>query len=205
MTLGTRVYGLAAAVLGLPALILGSFDWSAKRRDLEAFLDTADALFAAAGIELQIVGSGDEAFLRRLRARTVAARFTGRVAAIAAPMAEARLALVVERFGGFKLKLLDYVFNRLPIFGILGAVPGMPLRSPESIMLFPNHKQLAQGVVQAIDDFARLNAMQERAYAACQGQFVGAAIVARLLAAMTASRPRCQPEISPPGVPAIIE
>lgn len=186
-------------------LILGSFDWSAKRRDLEAFLDAADELFAAAGIELQIVGSGDEAFFHRLRARTVATRFTGRVDDIAAPMAEARLALVVERFGGFKLKALDYVFNRLPIFGILGAVPGMPLRSPESIMLFPDHKQLAQGVVQAIDDFARLNAMQERAYAACQGQFIGAAIVSRLLAALTAAGPRCRQEISPPAVPAIIE
>ena len=72
-------------------------------------------------------------------------------------------------------------------------------------MLFPDHKQLAQGVVQAIDDFARLNAMQERAYAACQGQFIGAAIVSRLLAALTAAGPRCRQEISPPAVPAIIE
>src|SRR6185369_4033350 len=49
------------------AIIVGSFDWIAKRVSLEDFLDVADPQFAKAGIELYVVGSAEEAFLARLR------------------------------------------------------------------------------------------------------------------------------------------
>ncbi len=42
------------------AVIVGSFDWIAKRMNLAEFVDVADPLFAEAGAELQAVGSGDE-------------------------------------------------------------------------------------------------------------------------------------------------
>lgn len=155
------------------AIIVGSFNWIAKRVNLEEFLEAADPLFAEAGVELQVVGNAEEPYLERLRRNARATTFTGMVDDVIPYMAQARLAIVPERIvgSGFKLKALDYVFNRLPILGLVGAVPGLPLRAGESIMLFPDHSALARGVLQVIDDFDLLNRMQELAYAACRDGF----------------------------------
>jgi glycosyltransferase involved in cell wall biosynthesis len=154
------------------AVIVGSFDWIAKRMNLAEFVDIADPLFADAGAELQAVGSADEAFLQQLRHRTVATRFTGTVPDIEPYLDEARIAIVPERNGGgFKLKVLEYVFNRVPIFALNGSFAGVPLIHNDSAMLYPDHAALAHGVLEAIDDVDRLNRLQERAFAACSGRF----------------------------------
>src|SRR5215469_963776 len=44
------------------AVIVGSFDWIAKRLNIAEFIHVADPIFAAHGIELDVVGSGDRAF-----------------------------------------------------------------------------------------------------------------------------------------------
>jgi glycosyltransferase involved in cell wall biosynthesis len=163
------------------AIIVGSFDWIAKRFSLAQFLAVADPLFAAAGIELYVVGSADDAFLSELRPKVRATRFTGRVDDVGRYMDQARLALVPDLLGGFKLKALDYVFNRLPIFAMAGSVPGMPLRDGESIRVFSTHQAMAEGVVQAIDDVDGLNQMQELAYIASANEFDTKVIGANLL------------------------
>jgi polysaccharide biosynthesis protein PslH len=169
------------------AIVVGSFDWPAKRTSLEEFLGVADPLFAAAGIELLVVGRAEAAYLDRLRASVRATRFTGPVDDIDPYFGAARLALVPDRFGGFKLKTLDYVFHRLPIFAISGAAPGLPMRNGEGIFLANDHLGLARLVLCTIDDFALLNRAQETAFLACQDQFDGSAIAARLLLAIAAA------------------
>ena len=181
------------------AIVVGSFDWIAKRQSLEEFLGAADHLFTQAGIALDVVGQADEAFLDRLRQTYVAFRFTGRVDDVAVYMKDARIALVPDQMGGFKLKGLDYVFNRLPIFAITDSLPGMPLLHGESAAFFPNPTALAEGVVRSIDDFDYLNALQNSAYEACSAGFDWSAIGRRLYGAII--RPdhcRCdtQPEPS---------
>jgi glycosyltransferase involved in cell wall biosynthesis len=154
------------------AVIVGSFDWIAKRMNLAEFVETADPLFAEAGAELQAVGSADEAFLKQLRQKTVATRITGTVPDIEPYLDQARIAIVPERNGGgFKLKVLEYVFNRVPVFALNGSFAGVPLGHNESAMLYPDHAALARGVLDAIDDLERLNRLQERAFAACNGRF----------------------------------
>jgi len=154
------------------AIIVGSFDWIAKRMNLEEFVAVADPLFAAHGAELQVVGSADETFLERLRPQVKATTFTGTVPDVDGFMREARIALVPERHGGgFKLKVLDYVFNRMPILALNGSVAGVPLQNEESILLYPNHEALARGVLRVIDDFDRLNSLQDRAFDACNSYF----------------------------------
>jgi polysaccharide biosynthesis protein PslH len=86
-------------------------------------------------------------------------------------MAKARLALVPDMLGGFKLKSLDYVFNRLPIFAMEGAVPGTPLGDRCGLRLFGSHLALARGVVDTIDDTAALNEQQETAFALSADRF----------------------------------
>lgn len=154
------------------AVIVGSFDWIAKRMNLAEFVEVADPLFAEAGAELQAVGSADEAFLEQLRRQTVATRFTGTVPDIAPYLDQARIAIVPERNGGgFKLKVLEYVFNRVPVFALAGSFAGVPLRHDDSAMLYFDHAALAHGVLEAIDDVDRLNRLQERAFAVCANRF----------------------------------
>jgi glycosyltransferase involved in cell wall biosynthesis len=154
------------------AVIVGSFDWIAKRMNLAEFVGVADPLFADAGAELQAVGSAEESFLEQLRHRTVATQFTGTVPDVEPYLDNARIAIVPERNGGgFKLKVLEYVFNRVPVFALTGSFAGVPLRHNDSVMLYPDHAALAHGVLEAIDDVDRLNRLQEGAFLACNDRF----------------------------------
>ncbi len=170
------------------AVIVGSFDWIAKRMNLEEFVDIADPLFAEQHAELQAVGSAEESFLDRLRGRTIATFFTGTVPDVTRYMDDARIAIVPERNGGgFKLKVLEYVFNRIPVFALSGSFAGVPLRHDDSVMLFSDHAALANGVLEAIDDVDRLNSLQERAFAACRDHFDWASRGRQILSAIVPS------------------
>lgn len=169
------------------AVIVGSFDWIAKRMNLEQFVAVADPLFAAHGAQLQVIGSAEETFLNRMRRNTAATQFTGPVEGVLDFMRDARVALVAERHGGgFKLKVLDYIFNRMPILALAGSVAGVPLRHDDSILLYDDYEALARGVLQVIDDCDRLNSLQDRAYAVCHDQFNWSSRGERLLSAMAA-------------------
>jgi hypothetical protein len=101
-------------------------------------------------------------------------------------MDRARVAIVPERHGGgFKLKVLDYVFNRMPILALQGSIAGVPLRDGESTLLYGSHEALARGVLKVMDDLESLNRLQDSAYSACAGQFEWAARGLQLQAALT--------------------
>lgn len=169
---GKRV---AARIIGpdVPrrVVVIGSFDWPPKRIALESFLVIAAPVLARAGIELQIVGAIEPAYLAAVRERHPSVSFVGLVEDVRPYMAAARIALVPDLLGGFKLKGLDYVFNRVPILAMRVALPGMPLRDGRSIGLFDSHRALAEGVISLIDDFEALNRRQTAAFEACATRF----------------------------------
>ena len=167
------------------AVILGSFQWAPKRRSLEEFLTTADPLFAKAGIELLIIGNASGV---RPRQALQATRFIGFAADPDHILSEARMALVLDRVGGFKLKVLDYVFKRLPILSLLGSLPGVPLVHGDSAMMYPSDEALAKGVVDAMDDLELLNGIQDQAYRACAARFDWPAIGQKLRDGLTGQR-----------------
>ena len=149
------------------AVVVGSFNFPPKRHSLEAFLTCATPLLAAAKIELQIVGGAEAGYLDFLRQRFPTIEFTGFVEDVKPFMANARVALVPDLLGGFKLKAFDYVFNRIPILAIDIAVPGTPLEDGRGIRLFSSHQALAEGLVNIIDDVSVLNAQQNMAFDTC--------------------------------------
>jgi glycosyltransferase involved in cell wall biosynthesis len=153
------------------AVLVGSLDWPPKRMAIEAFLRAAARHLAEAGVALQIVGEVEPTYLVEMRRRFPTVDFVGRVDDVRPYLQEARLALVPDLLGGFKLKGLDYVFHRLPILAMRVALPGMPLEDRRSVALFDSHEDMARGVLSLIDDFATLNAWQDRAYAACFDKF----------------------------------
>jgi glycosyltransferase involved in cell wall biosynthesis len=163
-------------------VVIGSFDWPPKRIAMESFLAVAAPVLSAAGIELQVVGAIEPDYLVQVRARHRSVSFVGLVDDVRPYMAAARVALVPDLLGGFKLKGLDYVFNRVPILAMRVALPGMPLEDGRSIGLFDSHQALAEGVVSLIDDFAVLNRRQAAAYEACASRFDWSRIGEHLLA-----------------------
>jgi len=123
-----------------------------------------------------------------LRRRTKATHITGTVPDLGSYLDQARIAIVPERSGGgFKLKVLEYIFNRIPVFALSGSFAGVPLIHDDSVMLFPNHTALAHGVLEAIDDVDRLNRLQERAFAVCRDRFDWASRGRQILSAIAAS------------------
>jgi glycosyltransferase involved in cell wall biosynthesis len=153
------------------AVIIGSFDWPPKRISLERFLAAGAPMLQRAGVELQIVGAVAADYLAGLRVRYPSVTFVGPVEDVRPYMTTARIALVPDLLGGFKLKGLDYVFNRIPILAMRIALPGMPLEDGRSIGLFDSHAGLVEGVIALIDDFETLNRRQALAFDACVARF----------------------------------
>ena len=154
------------------AIMVGSFDWIAKQMNLREFLAAADRLFSDAGARLDVVGAGDPRFFDSLRGDLKATRLVGHVESITPYLEQARIAVVPERLGGgFKLKVLEYVFNRLPIAALEGSVAGTPLAPDDSMLSFDTHPSLARGVLNALDDLGLLNRIQSAAYQACAERF----------------------------------
>lgn len=150
----------------------GSFEWIAKRLNLELFLEKAATPFEELGIELQIVGKTDEAFRMEMIRRFPAVDFVGRVPEMEPYLLNARMGLIVEEFGGgFKLKTLEYIFHGLPLGGLAHAVEGLPLSSPEELLLTPDTESLIAGIGRIIDDFEQLNRMRERSLEVCEKAF----------------------------------
>lgn len=153
-------------------VVAGSFEWIAKQMNLEEFLESADGHFAQAGVRLRVIGNGEKAFFARLRRRFRTVEVVGRVDTVTPYLNDARLAVVPERTGGgFKLKVLEYVFNRTPIAALDSAVAGTPLTPGVSMLMFPTQRDLVAGILNAVDDIPLLNRLQESAFTACANSF----------------------------------
>ena len=151
------------------ALMFGTALWLAKQMNLMEFVEAADELFSRDQIELWVVGRvPDQLHIRSARAT----RFLGFVEDPLPIFRGVRIGIVAERTGGgFKLKTLDYIFNRVPIAAIKGSMAGLPLIAGLDYLSFESIWEFAQGVAAVIDDLARLNCMQQAAYEKCSTEF----------------------------------
>jgi polysaccharide biosynthesis protein PslH len=152
--------------------ILGAYGWMAKQMNLSAFLEAADPILQNAGVGIDVVGEGPQAFRIAWESKVKATRFHGFVDDLGEFLAMRRMGLVIEETGGgFKNKALDYIFNRLPIAAIRGSMVGLPLTQGRDYLCFESMRQLAQGVAAAIDDIELLNSLQQAAYEKCNTGF----------------------------------
>ena len=150
-------------------VIVGAYRWTPKEMNLSAFLEAADPILQNAGIGIDVVGEMPASLRKAWEARVKATRFHGFVEDLGEFLAARRMGLVVEKTGGgFKLKTLDYIFNRLPIAAIRGSIAGLPLTPGLHYLSFKSMRELAQGVAAVIDDIERLNSMQQAAYEKCE-------------------------------------
>jgi glycosyltransferase involved in cell wall biosynthesis len=177
-------------------LILGSGNWLAKQMNLIEFTAAADELFHERQIELWVVGNVPNHLRDKNHLRAI--RFLGFVEDLGPIFRSIRIGIVAERTGGgFKLKTLDYIFNRVPIAAIGGSIAGLPLTAGLHYLSYASMRELAQGVSAEIDDIKRLNLLQSAAYEKCSTGFDWSDR-GRMLWEAASQRPRCDEE---PGGP----
>ncbi len=171
------------------AVIAGSMLWRVKQFDLLALLRIADARFAAAGAEIVVLGEAPKRFEAEVLRSTRATKMLGRVDSLAEAFSDARLALLSEPHGGgFKLKTLDYVFQRVPLFVQAGSTSGLPLDDGHGLREFATVEALVDGALDALDDLDALNALQNTAYTRCAPGFDWATRGARLVDAIARAK-----------------
>jgi glycosyltransferase involved in cell wall biosynthesis len=154
------------------AIIVGSFSWIAKQINLERLLEAANVLFTRHQVELHVVGLVPHPFLTHLRSRFPWVVFRGFVEDLADEFRSARIALVPEEVGGgFKLKILDYIFSHVPVAAVETALNGIPSQLKSQFVIERDIPTLLATIVAVIDDIDRLNAMHNRAFKLAENLF----------------------------------
>lgn len=154
------------------AIIVGSFSWIAKQMNLERLLVAASHSFPQHRVELHVVGFVPEPLLSRLRLRFPWVVFRGFVDDLGEEFRNARVALVAEEIGGgFKLKILDYIFSRVPIAAVGAALNGIPDQLKSQFIVERETEALLASIVATIDDTGRLDAIQRRAFDLAENLF----------------------------------
>ncbi|MEP4078304.1 hypothetical protein [Haloferula sp.] len=153
-------------------VLAGTFEWLAKKRNLEAFLSAADSCFPSAKIEFQIVGKSDPDYFVSLSRKYPWAKFDANVPSMEPYLQNARIGLIPEALGGgFKLKALDYIFRGLPLAAVEPALSGLPLEPGTDALAADSTESLAQTISNKIDDLGFLNQAAINSLANCRDAF----------------------------------
>jgi hypothetical protein len=153
-------------------LLLGSFEWIAKQRNLELIVDTLLPKLKQNEITLNVVGAIAQAMQDRYSHYGPHLRFHGRIDDISAVAASSRGGLVPDLLGGgFKLKVLDYAFQRLPIFGLADALAGTTSEEQSAMFLAKSLDGLAETIISSIDDLDALNRNQSTLFKLLSDRF----------------------------------
>jgi len=153
-------------------VMVGNYHWVAKSENLRQFVEAADALFHKHGITLHVIGGIPDELAAQLRRSARATVIHGFVDDISVHFAQARMAIVPEAIGGgFKLKFLDYIFNRVAVATLAHAAAGLPQDIRRAMVQADDLASLAQAIVATIDDDARLHDLQQRAFVAAQSLY----------------------------------
>lgn len=144
-------------------LLLGTFEWIAKQKNLEIIIETLVPRLQRSRISLSVVGTVPQHIQERHRNLRPYLTFHGRLADPTPIILSSRGGLVSEPFGGgFKLKVIDYAFAGLPIFGLTEAMAGMTAEEKSAMFLANDINGLAETIIDNVDNFEHLNKNQER-------------------------------------------
>ncbi|MCH7224946.1 hypothetical protein [Haloferula sp. A504] len=153
-------------------VLAGTFEWLAKRRNLEAFLTESAEPFEKANIAFHVVGKCDPAYFAKLSEEFPQVSFFPNVRSMDPHLGDARIGLIPEALGGgFKLKALDYIFRGLPLASIGPALSGLPLNPGRDCLAAGSTSELAELIADRIDDLEFLNQAAANALEKCRGAF----------------------------------
>lgn len=180
-------------------LLLGGRRSAQKQKVLLDWLESGHAMLSEAGVETQVLGDMPDSLCERLARDHPDLTVLGFVDDPAPFISRARAGLIVDTLGGgFKLRLLSHVFNRLPIIGLADAIEGLPVGAGQGYLAAKDHPALARLVLEAIDDFPRLNGIMNAAFDACDGKFLWDSRARQLITALGGTPVATPPQGWPP-------
>jgi len=163
---------LITAETPLKVALAGTFEWLAKRRNLETFLLAAAEPFREKRIEFLVVGKAEPEYFQALGEKHPWAAFHANVPSMAPFLQGARIGLIPEALGGgFKLKALDYIFAGLPLGSIESALSGIPIDPDADCIAAGTPEKLAIEVAGKIHDTDFLNRAAGSAFMKSRHQF----------------------------------
>ena len=146
--------------------IFGNHEAHHKRMVLEHTLKALSARGVERTCPIEIAGGGST---KDFEARYPGFVYRGYVEDADAYFADVRLGLLPDEIGGgFKHRALHHAFHRTPMLAVDKALAGMGFTRDVHYIGADNLDELAALIPQVIDDFDRLNAVQEAAYALCE-------------------------------------
>ncbi len=155
-------------------VIVNNLVWGVKRRNMHELLAVTAKPLHDAGIELAIVG-GDDEINRPTAEMFPTVSFPGFVPDLKAYLSESRMAVMFEpEGGGLKMKILDYIFNRVPVVGLPSAMSGVPVEPNVDYLPAPRAVDVAEQILATIDDIEMLNKLHDAAFDACRSAFLPA-------------------------------
>lgn len=163
-------------------LALGSLLWHAKAESFLRFIELAKGPLTSAGIEMDVVGGAPKWLVEKIKEEHPWISCHGFVDDLAPFHSGARLGLMVDQVGGgFKTKLLDYFFNRTPVFGFADQLSGLSdFEEGRDYISEPTIEKLIDRVISSIDDLATLNDLQNAAAARAAAVFTRPALNHRM-------------------------
>jgi polysaccharide biosynthesis protein PslH len=122
--------------------------------------------------DIDVVGYIEPGLQSELQARYPGLVFRGYVEDIAAYLQTVRLGMMPDAIGGgFKLRALTYMFNRVPIVAVKGALAGMGFVPGVHYLEAPDMDSMVALAGTAVRDFPLLNRVSDAAFDYCRARF----------------------------------
>jgi glycosyltransferase involved in cell wall biosynthesis len=168
----TRAAGHIRSATSRRVIMMGSMLWIAKQENLRRFVVAAHDQFLAAGIELYVLGRSDPAFLASIERQSSVVKALGFVDDPLPYLYDSRIGVMPDELGGgFKHRVVNYIFNGVPVATIRSQAAGLPVDLDRDLISADTLDQLVRDIVDAIDDLDRLNAMAQQAQEKCEDKF----------------------------------
>ncbi|MEN9315988.1 MAG: hypothetical protein RIS35_2381 [Pseudomonadota bacterium] len=152
--------------------MMGSLEWVAKSDSFLRFAAAAATVLPSHGIEVHVAGQIPDGVRAALSKYNSFIKVHGFVQSEAEFLCDCRLGLIHDDVGGgFKHRLLLYVFNRVPVVAIRSQVTELPAIASECFYLGNDASELVRCIVDSIDRIDELNAKARIAYDVCDGEY----------------------------------
>jgi len=142
-------------------LIVGSFNWKIKQDNLITLLKAFKLSEKPDNFEIVIAGTMPEFFSKLICQKFSFVKLRLNYSNIDDLINISRLAIAPDQVGGgFKLKLLDYFYLGLPVFGLEHSMNGIDSNTI-GVDRFSRYASLVDGVLLSINDIEKLDVMSK--------------------------------------------
>jgi glycosyltransferase involved in cell wall biosynthesis len=152
---------------------VGSFKYFAKKINLISFCEVVHSRFGKnVPFTLLVIGLMEHDFELEIRSRFPFCNIYPNVDFVSPYLTKANCGIVFEPVGGgFKLKILDYVFSKIPVVALRGTCDGVDFKNNVHYLEVSNADDAINAILNLLNDERLSKSLSEAAYDLCEGQF----------------------------------